>query len=628
MRRPGSPFPVAVLLVGALAVFVAVATIWTGHRLATVEAQRDAQAATARSVSVVAEAMRAAIKQAALEAAAASGSEVASGGDPGGTTATAAVARDEGRPVLDEIEEGVLVVAVYDTAEIPATVQARRDHVVGYRTVPLDLKATLRRLVPAGGGIAVNGPHRRLVTLPAGAEESSASATVAFAPDTASEWSLTMWTAPPQTPLTAWIVAIGYLLAGGAVGGMIAVRQRASQRRQAELTRLQQSSASIAALAVVAQQSLDLGEALPGVTVELSSSLGLRGLALTSPTTQGELDFFNWGTPPDRSRASTALGEASAGQTLCLPLARGGRTVATLYVVVGRDLDRHDLSALVAARELVTAALVNAEAFAQQRDLVARMRAVDELKSVFLATASHELRTPVVAIAGYAGMLHSSWDDIAPDQARLFVERVDRSAQALSQMVEDLLDFSRLERGHQMGVGEAELDLGEMVRQVLSEQQHLGVDHDVVNRTARGLMVRGSRQSLERIITNLVGNAAKYSPVGTQIRVLTQVVGGEVELIVEDDGPGIPVSEREQVFSRFYRGSGDEVTRTRGTGLGLAIVTEFAASMGGRISVGEAASGGARFVVAFPLVAPPGAHPPAVSVTADPSAPGATHDPT
>ena len=88
-----------------------------------------------------------------------------------------------------------------------------------------------------------------------------------------------------------------------------------------------------------------------------------------------------------------------------------------------------------------------------------------------------------------------------------------------------------------------------------------------------------------------MGNAAKYSPVGTTIRV--RVEGGDAaHLIVDDEGPGIPEQEREQIFSRFFRGGGDEVTRTRGAGLGLSIVTEFATSMDGVVSIGDGARRG------------------------------------
>jgi signal transduction histidine kinase len=102
-----------------------------------------------------------------------------------------------------------------------------------------------------------------------------------------------------------------------------------------------------------------------------------------------------------------------------------------------------------------------------------------------------------------------------------------------------------------------------------------------------------------------VGNAAKYSPAGTTIRVHLRQEGDKVALHVDDEGAGVAPADREQVFSRFYRGKGDAVVNTRGAGLGLAIVHEFASSMKGTASVTEAPSGGARFTVVFPLAATP-----------------------
>ena len=106
-------------------------------------------------------------------------------------------------------------------------------------------------------------------------------------------------------------------------------------------------------------------------------------------------------------------------------------------------------------------------------------------------------------------------------------------------------------------------------------------------------------------MSNLVGNAAKYSPAGTVIRVSVTERRGRAELAVDDEGPGVPQAEREQVFTRFFRGRGESVVATRGAGLGLAIVSEFAATMGGQVSVTSADSGGARFVVSYPLAGSP-----------------------
>ncbi len=138
----------------------------------------------------------------------------------------------------------------------------------------------------------------------------------------------------------------------------------------------------------------------------------------------------------------------------------------------------------------------------------------------------------------------------------------------------------------------------------IEDRSDLAPDHRVVHDVAQGLRVLGSAQAVERVVSNLVGNAEKYSPAGTTILVSVRESHGLVDLVVDDEGPGVPAAEREQIFSRFFRGGGDAVVSTRGVGLGLAIVREFAASMGGEVSVASSDSGGARFVVSYPQVDP------------------------
>jgi signal transduction histidine kinase len=210
----------------------------------------------------------------------------------------------------------------------------------------------------------------------------------------------------------------------------------------------------------------------------------------------------------------------------------------------------------------------------------------------------------VAAIIGYASMLNESWDDLDPETGRLYAQRVDSNAHRLAALVEHLLDFSRLEqRGADSG-DKLVLDLGAEVQEVLDVNTDLTPDHQLLTGLEPGLLVSGTRLAIERVVVNLVGNAAKYSPAGSTIRV--RVEGGgpgsnTARLVVDDEGPGVPEEEREQIFSRFFRGKGDAVVRTRGAGLGLAIVTEFAASMDGEVSIDGAPTGGTRFEITYPL---------------------------
>jgi signal transduction histidine kinase len=592
--------PTAIVVIALLA---AVAVVLVARDQSGLKAERDARAAAADAIAPVADALRTKMSTAASGSVAGSKQVgLAVSTSAGVSSAIAIRARDSGKPVLADSGDGVVVVATYDTPAPPVTVEERRQHVTGLRVVPLDLGPTLNAQKPSGGGISLAGPERTVQSLPGSRPSDRATYAVSLAPGPAPEWTLTLWATSPPISAPVWLAVLGILVAGVGAAWWLARRDDRSSRSQQELRRLQEASATTAALATVGQHSLDLADLLPALATELAAALGLQGLSLGAPTADGERQFFAWGVAPASVPASSVLpAELLAGETLCLILGQGGRTVARLRVVAGRDLDGHDLTALGAVTEVLTSALANAESFAQQRDLLERMRSVDELKTVFLATASHELRTPVSAITGYAQLLATSWDSLSSEEARRYAEQVDSNAQRLGALVEDLLDFSRLERGAGVVTADSVVDLGEVVTRILDEQRDLAPDHQVQLQTVHGLGVAGSLQAVERVVSNLVGNAGKYSPAGTVIRVFVTENRGRAELAVDDEGPGVPPAEREQVFTRFFRGRGDSVVATRGAGLGLAIVSEFAATMGGQVSVTSAESGGARFVVSYPL---------------------------
>jgi signal transduction histidine kinase len=251
--------------------------------------------------------------------------------------------------------------------------------------------------------------------------------------------------------------------------------------------------------------------------------------------------------------------------------------------------------------ELVTAAVVNASLYASQQQALRRLRDLDALKTVFLGTASHELRTPVTAIGGFASLLTSSWDRFEEEQRRDFVERIGANARSLSNVVQDLLDFSVLDKGT-LAVTIEEIDLAPLVASVVDRLSGAFSTHEIAFSAVPAPTIAGNANGLERIVTNLLTNAVKFSPAGTTVSVGVGPAadGYGAELVVSDQGPGIPVDERQRVFSRFFRGTGDAVLQTRGVGIGLSVVAEFVARLRGDIIVVDALGGGARFTVRFP----------------------------
>jgi signal transduction histidine kinase len=353
----------------------------------------------------------------------------------------------------------------------------------------------------------------------------------------------------------------------------------------------------ITSLGPVVQESMDLGRILPTIGVHLRDELGLAGVAVAIPAENGaNRDVFVLGAVDDGPPSFELPLEVPAGATMALSLTRGGRSAGVLRIRAGRSLTHRDMEPVRAAAELTTAAIVNAQLFEQQDEAMRRLRDLDELKTVFLGTASHELRTPVTAIAGFATLLDQRWDEFSAEERRLFVGRIAANSNALETLVQDLLDFARLERGKFVISVEA-VDLCEMVREVLDRLALLFSTHNIETDLHETGPVLADRNGIERIVTNLTANAVKYSPAGTTVTVRVAPSLGGAELIVDDQGPGVPEAERTRIFARFFRGVGEAVIRTKGTGIGLAVVKEFVDEMGGEVSVSPAPGGGARFRV-------------------------------
>jgi K+-sensing histidine kinase KdpD len=291
--------------------------------------------------------------------------------------------------------------------------------------------------------------------------------------------------------------------------------------------------------------------------------------------------------------------EVEPGQDFVIPLQRTGRIVGALRARSHRLLERPQLNSLRAVSDLLAAALGNAQLYQREQETVRRLRDLDRMKLSFLSTVSHELRTAVAAIEGFGSLLVEHWPTLGDEQRREFIDRIARNASSLKRLVDDLLDFARLER-HALTVSPRLVSLSDLVRQTveqfasLLEQHHLALDikPDVIAFT--------DPDAVERILGNFLSNAAKYAPPNTAITVTVEPSGSRSLLAVSDEGPGIPAEERTRIFTRFYRSETEATHRTRGAGIGLAIVKEFADRLNAAVAVDTAEGGGARFVALFP----------------------------
>jgi PAS domain S-box-containing protein len=237
------------------------------------------------------------------------------------------------------------------------------------------------------------------------------------------------------------------------------------------------------------------------------------------------------------------------------------------------------------------------EAYEREREAAERLRSVDVMKDAFLSAISHELRTPLSAVLGFATTLQQNDLVLEEGDRKLMLDRLAVNAHKLHQLLADLLDLDRTARGI-LEPQRSVLDVAELVLRVTEESE---LNDHPVSVEAEPILVEVDGPKVERIVENLVTNAAKYTPDGTLIRVIVKKHDDGVLIAVEDDGPGIPEGMKEAVFEPFQRGA-DAPRKAPGTGIGLSLVARFAELHGGRAWVEDRPGGGSIFRVYLPGV--------------------------
>jgi PAS domain S-box-containing protein len=228
-----------------------------------------------------------------------------------------------------------------------------------------------------------------------------------------------------------------------------------------------------------------------------------------------------------------------------------------------------------------------------ERERAAREAAeeADRLKLTFLAMISHELRTPLTSIKGFATTLLAddiSWD---AESQRDFITIISEEADKLTDLIEQLLDLSRLEAGT-LGIAPEVLYLPEIVGSSMAQLETITASHDLHIDIAEGLPpLKADLRRTGQVIVNLVNNAAKYSPPETEIRISAQPDGDFLQINVTDRGPGIPSEDRELVFEAFRQVESRGANYKKGAGLGLAICKGLVEAHGGRIWLQDTDSG-------------------------------------
>ncbi len=311
------------------------------------------------------------------------------------------------------------------------------------------------------------------------------------------------------------------------------------------------------------------------------------------------LDFFVW--PGQQTAILFVLPLAIASRFAGL---RTVTAVAVLALICDgisatQTTDPLDLTIVRAISLMVIALLAGWVARARQADA----RRVDELNRAreqlreFMGLVVHDLRNPLGVAHGYAEMLERKLPSGTSSDARRYLAAIDRSINTMGRLLADLGDAIRL-GGHRFVIDVAPVDLAELVGATVADQAPLDPTHRIRVDTPEHLSIEADADRLRQVVVNLLTNAGKYSPAGTEIDVTLRASADAVSLSVEDHGHGITRSAQGEIFQPFVRLT--EERTVGGTGLGLYIAKGIVEAHGGTITVSSVVGQGSTFVVTLP----------------------------
>lgn len=372
---------------------------------------------------------------------------------------------------------------------------------------------------------------------------------------------------------------------------------------------------------VIADGELTLPEGNP-------EDWGLRAAVVSSVPP----DYLDWSVDLYRRRGSYVLGDLRSAQAmdlpdpvrralleigavslLVVPFGSGEELLGELTLVRTKPEPRPWTAAEVQAAEAVALevgrGLEHARMYAERGETVAELTELDRAKSEFLASVSHDLRTPLTSITGYAEVLADDEGHPLSEAQRRMVGAIGRNGERLRNLIEDILTMSKIEMGaYQPAL--RPVDLAGEVRDAVADIRAPAGDKGVrvdLSGPAEGLVVTGDADQLGRALGNLLANAVKYTPRGGTITVTGGREDAEAVVSVTDTGIGIPQRDQGSLFTRFFRASNAVSQAIPGTGLGLAIVRAVVDNHQGQVTLSSREGEGTTVVIRLPLLAPDGA---------------------
>ena len=287
---------------------------------------------------------------------------------------------------------------------------------------------------------------------------------------------------------------------------------------------------------------------------------------------------------------------------LAAPLLLGARPIGMLSIQRAEpnafSQDEIELSSLLG--RLVATAVQNIRAYEAERATVEELRRLSALRADFVSLVSHELRSPMAAVVGAARTLQERWRELSPEHRESFLELIGGETSRLATLIADVLDTSRIEAGT-FSYAFTDVDLAELVEESVAAAS-MAQDEVRVRAAVHRPMpsVRGDRERLRQVLSNLIENAVKYSRTGEEVEVAAASENGAVRVAVSDSGPGIPREHQKLIFEKFGRAKVAGKAKP-GTGLGLFIARSIAEAHGGSLDVRSVPRHGATFTLSLPI---------------------------
>jgi signal transduction histidine kinase len=283
------------------------------------------------------------------------------------------------------------------------------------------------------------------------------------------------------------------------------------------------------------------------------------------------------------------------------PLLVGARAIGMISVVRYEpdSFTDEEIELISLLGRFLGSTVQNIRAYESERTTVEELQRLSALRADFVSMVSHELRSPMASVIGSAKTLRQRWRELNPDQRESFLALIDHETSRLADLVGDVLDTSRIESGS-FSYTFSDVDVGELVRESAAAADRAQDEVKVLAQVASPLpKVRGDRERLRQVLTNLIDNAVKYSPAGAEVEVDTFAHNGRIHIEVRDSGPGVAAENQALIFEKFGRVTGDHAKP--GTGLGLFIARSIAEAHGGSLQVRSAPARGATFTLALPV---------------------------